>query len=120
MNKLFKRMIVCVLMVCLLSALMVPAVVSAEAADPYVIDFKMDQNSELVWNNGQYTFAGTNFPHGNASWVTCFNNYYRDGTINFSFPHTIHTKESAEAAGDAKLNGNLKLNIYPIPLAISQ
>ena len=118
MNKLFKRMIVCVLMVCLLSALMVPAAVSAETADPYVIDFEIDKNADLIWSvyNEQtdtttdYTFAGTNFAHaqknnGHAAWLRAFNAYYADGTINFSFPHTVITSEDAEA--DETLSGSI-------------
>ena len=89
MNKLTKRVLAFIMTVCMLTAL-VPAVVSAEAeSSAYVIDFELDQNPELVWNNGAYGFGQTSLPHGNASWVTCFNRYYADGTINWSFPHTV-------------------------------
>lgn len=106
MNKLFKRMVVCVLMVCLLSALMVPVATAAEAADPYVIDFEIDTNENLTWkpfeDKDAYTFAGTNFAHaqidnGHAVWLEAFTAYYENGDINFSFPHTVITAADAEA-----------------------
>ncbi len=105
MNKLAKRVLAFMLMVCMLAA-MVPAVVSAEAADPYVIDFEIDTNANLTWkpfeDKDAYTFAGTNFAHaqtdnGHAMWLQAFSAYYADGTINFSFPHSVITAADAEA-----------------------
>lgn len=101
MNKLAKRVLAFMLMVCMLAA-MVPAVVSAETADPYVIDFEIDKNADLTWsgNGNTYTFAGTNFPHalksnGHAGWLDAFTAYYEAGDINFSFPHVEITEEIA-------------------------
>ena len=111
MNKLFKRTTAFVLMVCLLCAVMVPAVSAvkfeADENGTFTYDFELDQRDDLKWNGGQYSFGQTSFAHANANWVTSMDNFYRDGTINWSFPHTVHTKESAEAAGESNLKGKV-------------
>ena len=103
MNKFLKRTTVFLLLVSLLSALLVPAVSAVdflpEEDGSYIYDFELDQKPELVWNSGQYHFGQTMIGHYNASWMSNFNSFYKNGVINWSYPHILVTDTTASNYG---------------------
>ncbi len=94
MNRNSTRFLALLLSVCLLFGAGVPAVYAEEVdaqSDTGVYEYDFGSAAALAWLNGstKTTYAGRAVPETNVTALTTWNNYYTDGTLNWSYPQLL-------------------------------